>query len=59
MPELTTLAVRHIFDSHIAKNIIIIFSDIIREWGIPKEVIGKVLTDNGSNMLKALQLFLS
>ena len=54
MPELTTLA-----DSHIAKNIIIIFSDTIREWGIPKEVIGKVLTDNGSNMLKALQLFLS
>ena len=33
------------------------FSDIIREWGIPKDVIGKVLTDNGSNMLKALQLF--
>ena len=46
------LSCRHIFDSHIAENILITFSDIIREWGIPKEVIGKVLTDNGSNILK-------
>jgi hypothetical protein len=51
-----TLAVRNIYGSHTAENVLSIFKEVINEWGIHDDVIGKVLTDNGSNMLKAFRL---
>ena len=52
-----TLAVRNIYGSHTALNILSVLKEVMMEWSIPKEAIGKVITDNGSNMLKAFRIF--
>ena len=46
-----TLAVRNIYGSHTALNILSVLKEVMMEWSIPKEAIGEVITDNGSNML--------
>ena len=51
-----TLAVRNVIGPHTGCNIISIFKSVLEEWKIDKECVGKVLTDNGSNMLKAFRI---
>ena len=51
-----TLAVRTVVGPHTGGNIISIFKAVLEEWKIDKESVGKVLTDNGSNMLKAFRI---
>lgn len=46
-----TLAVRNIHGSHSGSNIVDIVTEVLAEWKIDKAKLGKVLTDNGSNML--------
>ena len=52
-----TLAVRNIHSSHTALNNLSILKEVMMEWSIPKEAISKVITNNGSNMFKAFQIF--
>ena len=40
-----TLAVRSIYGSHTALNILSVLKEVMMEWSIPKEAIGKVITD--------------
>ena len=51
-----TLAVRNIYGSHSGSNIVDIVTEVLAEWKIDKAKLGKVLTDNGSNMLKAFRM---
>ena len=51
-----TLAVRSIEGSHTGDNIFSIFKTVLEEWQIDRVSVGKVLTDNGSNMLKAFHI---
>ena len=51
-----TLAVRSIEGSHTRDNIFSIFKTVLEEWQIDRVSVEKVLTDNGSNMLKAFRI---
>ena len=50
-----TLAVRHLDSPHTGKHILKVVKSVLREWNVRSDQIGKILTDNGSNMLKAFQ----
>jgi hypothetical protein len=54
-----TLAVRNIFGSHTGNNILGVMEQVLSEWNINKQAVGKVLTDNGSNIIKAFRDFQS
>lgn len=50
------LAVRHIEELHHTFDIIAgIFTEVVQEWGILAEKVGFVITDSGSNMVKAFR----
>ena len=51
-----TLAVRNVIVPHTGCNIISVFKSVLEEWKIDMESVGKVLTDNGSNVLKAFRI---
>ena len=51
-----TLAGRNIYGSHSGSNIFNIVTEVLAEWKIDKVKLGKVLTDNGSNMLKEFRM---
>lgn len=48
-----TLAVRSFESPHTGERILHIVKAVLQEWDIPCHQVGKILTDNGSNMLKA------
>ena len=50
-----TLAVRNIYGSHTASNVLSVVKVVLEEWHIRGSVVGKMVTDNGSNMVKAFQ----
>ena len=50
-----TLAVRNIYGSHTASNVLSILKVVLEEWDVQGSVVGKMVTDNGSNMVKAFQ----
>jgi hypothetical protein len=50
-----TLAVRRMPSQHTGDRIREVVEDILREWGLGIEKVGKILTDNGSNMVKAFK----
>ena len=47
------LAVRSFESPHTGERILHIVKAVLQEWDIPCHQVGKILTDNGSNMLKA------
>jgi hypothetical protein len=49
------LAVRSIDSPHTGDVIVEVVKCVLKEWDIPAGKVGKVLTDNGSNMLKAFK----
>lgn len=50
-----TLAVRHFESHHTRDRILNIVKVVLNDWGISCGQVGKIVTDNGSNMLKALK----
>ena len=48
-----TLAVRRLPSPHTAERIEELVREIIKEWEIPENKISAIITDNGSNMIKA------
>ena len=50
-----TLAVRRLPSPHTAERIEDLLREVITEWDIPENKINAILTDNGSNMVKAFQ----
>ena len=50
-----TIAVRHMPSPHTAENIFSMVKNILVEWNIPTEKVGNIITDNGSNMIKAFK----
>lgn len=50
-----TLAIRELNGAHVAAKIYDAVMKILTEWDIPISKISKVVTDNGSNMIKAFQ----
>lgn len=53
-----TLAVRKIASPHTVDHIEATVEEFLGEWSIPKDKISAVLTDNGSNMVKAFREWL-
>ena len=53
-----TLAVRRLASPHTADHVEATVEDILAEWEVPKEKISAILTDNGSNMIKAFREWL-
>ncbi len=54
-----TLAVRRLASPHTADHVEATVEEILGEWDIPKEKISAILTDNGSNMVKAFKEWLA
>ena len=50
-----TLAVRRLPSPHTAERIEELVREIIKEWEIPESKISAIITDNGSNMIKAFR----
>ncbi|KZR98441.1 Uncharacterized protein APZ42_006142 [Daphnia magna] len=50
------LCIRQIFGRHTAEAILSEFEDILREWNLKISVVIRVVTDSGSNMIKAFDL---
>ncbi len=50
-----TLAARRFPSPHTAFNVAELVQQILVEWEIPNDIIHRVLTDNGSNMVKAFK----
>lgn len=40
---------------HTAENILSMVKSILAEWNIPTKKLGNIVTDNGSNMVKAFK----
>ena len=53
-----TLAVRRLASSHTADHVEAVVEEVLAEWEVPKEKINAILTDNGSNMIKAFREWL-
>ena len=51
-----TIAVCRIPSPHIGEHIREIIDEVLAEWELPTNKIGAILTDNGSNMLKAFRI---
>lgn len=50
-----TLAVKRMSHPHNAESIRELIDEVLKEWSIPLSQVGAVITDNGSNMVKAFQ----
>jgi len=48
-----TLAVRRFLHPHTGKRVREVVQEVLAEWNIPLAKVFAILTDNGSNMLKA------
>ena len=53
-----TLAVRRLASPHTADHVEAVVEEVLAEWEVPKEKINAILTDNGSNMIKAFREWL-
>ena len=51
--QVATLAIRRMPPEHTGDNIRALVEEILKEWDIPTAKIGVIMTDSGSNMLKA------
>ena len=50
-----TLAVRHFESPHTGEKVLQLVKTVLQEWEINSSQVGKVITDNGSNMTKAFR----
>ena len=53
--HIATIAVRKMNREHSGDNIRALMEEILREWDIPTTKIGIIMTDSGSNMIKAFR----
>ena len=53
--QVATLAVRRMTGEHTGDNIRALVEEILKEWDIPTAKIGVIMTDSGSNMVKAFR----
>lgn len=49
------IACRQIQQPHTAENILTVFSDVMAEWNIDESKVFRIITDNGSNVVKAFR----
>ena len=51
-----TLAVKRVPSPHTGEEVLKIVLQIFKDWNIPNHKIGSIITDNGSNMVKAFKI---
>jgi len=51
-----TLAVKRMPSPHTGEEVLKVVLQIFEDWGVPDHKIGSIITDNGSNMVKAFKI---